>query len=470
MTERINAVQRMFWTLLGVSVVVVLLGLPLGDDGHSMAALDEMTAFAGAFDRATLEHAVVAQASSQGTLELDKVAAAIGGEDVPKVTAAASAPKLMPRVTVSLATLADVYALTAPGATLAIGLPQPQALARSLGWRLSRQPQGQSYQLQAIALGGGSCSEADVRREQEVADAREAMLAARAQVRAADKEHAKAQDVYDLRRKWKATWKAIAKANETRVKTQAALEQAQQKLAEAQQGYEALAKRAESFEKTGGGAQAAGTKGDAGGCAVAHATLLARPSNQRLELRLPATIEARAVAVPRITGAEFPVTHAVGLWDALKDRSPAQALQQLHARFSWHYRYVEISGIKLGGMTVLQLAPLALLPIFLVLMRRSRGVGATYNPFDRPNVEALPTVGFGVGGLNLVVLVLLPLAGCVLCAWSLVEVDQAPVVPGLCALATLGLGSNCHLALKELLELREAITRSHSNPPPARAS
>jgi hypothetical protein len=69
--------------------------------------------------------------------------------------------------------------------------------------------------------------------------------------------------------------------------------------------------------------------------------------------------------------------------------------------------------------------------------------------------------------VNLFVLVVLPFAGCVLCTWSLLQVDQAPIVPVLCAIGALALGGNSHLALKELLELRDAITRSHSNPPPA---
>jgi hypothetical protein len=468
-TERIKAVQRMFWAMLGASLVVALLGLPVGHDGDTMAALEEVRAFAAGFDRAALERALVSGASAQGVVGLDTVARATSGSGVPKVSAAPSAPPIAPRAAVSLATLADVHGLTAPGATLAIGSPKAEAVALALAWRLSRHAGPQGYELQSIILGDGRCTQTDVGREQEVVDARAAALEARKRADAADKQHAQAQDVYDLRRKWKAPWKAIAKANETRIKTQAALEQAQQQLAQLEQAYEALAKRAESFETNGGGKQAPAAQHDAAECAVAIATLVGRPSGEKLELHLPAAIDRRPVAVPRITGADFPVTRAAGLWDELASGTAEQALQRLGERFSWHYRYFEVAGIKLGGMTVLQLVPLALLPIFLLLMRRSRGVGATYNPFDRPNVESLPTVGFGIGALNLLVLVVLPLAGCVLCAFSLAQIDQLPIVPVLCAFAALGLGGSCHVALKELLELRDAITRSHSNPPPAPA-
>ena len=201
---------------------------------------------------------------------------------------------------------------------------------------------------------------------------------------------------------------------------------------------------------------------------MAIAKLIERPSGRAFELKLPAPIDRREVAVPRITGAEFPVLTASGFWDELKSGTAEQAIERLNERFSWHYRHFEVGGIKVGGMTLLQFAPLALLPFFFGLMRRSRGVGATYNPFGAaPQIEELPTVGFGSQALNLMVLVALPLAGSVLCAWSLLQISQAPIVPGLCALAALGLGSTSHVALKELLELRDAITRSHSNPPAA---
>jgi hypothetical protein len=283
----------------------------------------------------------------------------------------------------------------------------------------------------------------------------------------AEKQHAQAQDVYDLRRKWKATWKAISKANETRLKTEAAMQEAQKQATEAEQGYESLAKQAEGFEPGGSKKAAPGSAANGGECAVAVVSLTEKASGKALELRVPAAIERRSVSVPRITGADFPVTQSAGFWNELKDDTVTQAIERLRGRFSWHYRYLELGGVKLGGMTLLQFIPLALLPLFIGLIRRSRGVGATYNPFDRPDVESLPMVGVGASFLNLIVLVVLPLAGCLLCAWSLFQVGQMPIVPVLCALATIGLGLGSYFALNELLDLRDAITRSHSNPPPA---
>jgi hypothetical protein len=466
-TERIKAVQRVFWMLLAVGAAVALIGIPVGDDGHTMAALDELSSFSAGFDRAALERVLLSHASVQGVVGLETVARAVDGRGVPKISVAAGAQPIAPRAVVALKTLAQVHALTAPSATIAIGSPKPESLAGALGWRLSRRQGAERYELQSIALSDEPCTGADVRREQEVVRARETALRALTSANLAQKQHSQAEDVYDLRRKWKAPWKAILKANENRAKTQEALDEAQKQLSVAQQSYEGLAKQAESFGGNGDAKAEATDASNASECAVAAARLLERPSGTTLELRVPASIDRRQVAVPRITGADFPVIQAAGLFDELKNGTVAQAIEQLKKRFSWHYRYVELHGWKLGGMTVLQLAPLAFLPLFLALMRRSRGVGATYNPFDRPAVETLPSVGVGVDLLNLLVLVVLPLAGSMLCAWSLVQLEQPPVVPVLCALASLGLGGSCHLALKELLELRDAITRSHSNPPPA---
>jgi hypothetical protein len=463
--ERINAVQRVFWGLLVSGLLVTALGVPVGNDGHTMAALDELTAFSAAFDRPTLERVLLSHASAQGVIGLDTVARAVTGRGVPKVSVAAGAAPIAPRATVLLSTLAEVRDLTTEAAAIAIAAPKSDAIARALVWRLSRQ-QGPRYELESVKLGDGRCTHADVQREQEVNRAREAALRARDTANVAEKQHAQAEGVYDLRRKWKATWKAIAKANETRQQTQATLDDAQKQLTLAEGSYEALVKQAEGFEAKEAAKPASSATSDVE-CVVAVARLTDRAASRSLELRLPVEIEQRKVAVPRITGADFPVLRSAGFWTELKDLSAQQATERLRQRFSWHYRYLDVGGMKLGGMTILQLVPLLFIPLFLGLIRRSRGVGATYNPFDRPAGETLPTVGVGVDFVNLIVLVLLPLTGCALCAWSLIQVNQPPVVPLLCAIGSIVLGGSCHVALKELLELRDAITRSHSNPPPA---
>jgi hypothetical protein len=383
---------------------------------------------------------------------------------VPKLSAVANAAPIAPRAAIALATLENVQALTAADAHVPIGSAKPAQLSQSLGWRLTRQPAAERFELSAIALSDARCTQADVEREQQVGSERERLLDARAKADKTQKEYDDAAQLSQLRRKWHAPWKAVLKADERRNEIQTALDAAKQEAAAAEQSYGAIAKQAEAF---------AGSPAPSGGggeitCAVAIAKLIERPSGRAFELKLPAPIDRREVAVPHITGAEFPVLTASGFWDELKGGTAEQAIERLNQRFSWHYHHIEVGGIKIGGMTLLQFAPLALLPFFISLMRRSRGVGATYNPFGAtPQVENLPTVGFGSEALNLVVLVALPLTGSVLCAWSLLQISQPPIVPGLCAFAALGLGSTSHIRLKELLELRDAITRSHSNPPPA---
>jgi hypothetical protein len=118
-------------------------------------------------------------------------------------------------------------------------------------------------------------------------------------------------------------------------------------------------------------------------------------------------------------------------------------------------------------MTVLQLLPLLLLPCLSVLRRRARGVGASYNPFDVPAGATLPRVGLGNVALNAAMMIALPLVGCFLCAYSLLAVSQIPLVPLVCGGVAALLGVQSHNAIRELLDLREAIERSHSNPPPA---
>ena len=457
MKERIKAVQRVFYTLLIVDLVVIALGIPMRGDGATLDVLDEVSAFDAGFDRAQLEKTLLEHAQGQGLVTLASVATAAAADGVPPVKAADKAAPIAPRAELALATLGDVHAMTGKDASLPLGIPSAEGLGQALSWRLSRRSGAQSFELQKVEVSKQGCTDADLQREREIDTARVERLRAQRDFDATTKTLEEAEQLYEARRKWKAPWKSIVKANEKRGEAVAAKNKAQRVLNGADERYEALAKQGEQLQASAGDA-----------CALATASLREQPGGQSFQLTVPVAIEQRGVAVGSVSGADFPIAHASGLWDELAKLSPKQAIAKLRGRFSWHYRYVEVApGIKLGGMTVLQLAPLALLPFFFALIRRSRGVGATYNPFDRPPGETLPMVGFGLSALNLLVLLFLPLAGCALCTWSLIELEQLPIVPVLCVLGCVGLGGNSQLALGELLELREAVTRSHSNPPPA---
>ena len=111
MTERIKAVQRMFWALLAAGVIVALVGLPIGDDGDTMDALAELTAFQKKFDRPALERALLARASAQGVVRLEDVARGVTGKGAPKVSAAAGAEPVQPSAGVALGSLSQINAL-----------------------------------------------------------------------------------------------------------------------------------------------------------------------------------------------------------------------------------------------------------------------------------------------------------------------------------------------------------------------
>ena len=247
MKERINAVQRMFWALLGAGIIVTLLGVPVGNDATLMGAVEELSAFAKGFDRAALERTLLAHASQQGYVAIDAVAREVKGRGVPKIAAAANAPPIAPRAAIALSTLENVQALTAPNAHVPIGSPKPAQLSQSIAWRLTRQPAAERFELSAITLSDARCIQADVDREQQVASERERMLDARAKTDKAQKEYDDAAQLSQLRRKWHAPWKAILKADERRTETQAALEAATKESTATAQSYETVSKQAEAF-------------------------------------------------------------------------------------------------------------------------------------------------------------------------------------------------------------------------------
>jgi hypothetical protein len=150
----------------------------------------------------------------------------------------------------------------------------------------------------------------------------------------------------------------------------------------------------------------------------------------------------------------------------VQDKDAAQAIDAVRSHFTWHYRYVELGGIKVGGMTLLQLLP-ALLPLVLMLMLvRIRRVSVTYNPFGTMESTVLPRVGFGPRVLDGLALAILPFVAAILTTISLMAVGQLPVLPLLAAFASLGLGAYVFIELGSLQSLIDAVSRSHSTPPP----
>jgi hypothetical protein len=384
---------------------------------------------------------------------------AIAKEGVQKVALAAEAPPIDPRVALELSSLAQIHALANDNAALQIAVLDPAALGDALSWRLARMgKEGERYTLARVELLERVTSEGAVSRERAVEKARRALIAAEETLRDAAALSEKKEDLYESRKKWRATWKVLQRTNEERLEAKKKLDEAQAVRDAAHSSYEGLAKAAEKLDAQPGGLSEQG---------AARATLApTEGSGKPLELVAAAALELRSAPVPRITGADFPVSRASDLWPAIKDGNADQAIAVVRDRFSWHYAYVEIGGIKLGGMTLVQLAPLLLLPCLLVLIRRSRNVSGSYNPFDR-DAASLPRVG--LGPLNLIVLVLLPLGGSALCAMSLMQLGQVPVIPVLIGLGSIALGGMAHSALRELLDLRDAVQRSHSAPPPVRA-
>jgi hypothetical protein len=251
----------------------------------------------------------------------------------------------------------------------------------------------------------------------------------------------------------------MLKAQEKRDEARAEMEARQGEMDRARSTYDKLARKAEAFKgaQTGDGP---GSKSHA----VANAALQPSGGEERLQILLPVALELRSVPVPPLTGCEFTQTRQAGLWDTISDKTAAEAIGLVEARFTWHY-----SG---AGRTFLQVTPLLLLAVLVFLYLRIGKAAGSYNPFDREiDVTTLPSVGLGPAPLNFVIIVALPSLACILCIWALMQIDVIPAVPILCALLVLGLGALGHVRMNELRNLRDALVRGRraSQTPAARA-
>lgn len=461
----------MYWAVLGLALVVILLGLPLGNDGETMSVLDELTAFSGAFDnnRSAIEQSLLTHAKGTGAISLIDVQRSLGGEGLPKVDVEPAAPAIEPLAAIDLSTLAKIQALSEPSASLMVGSARGQEAGEALSWRIARAVEGKDKPNDPLVLSGltltlNAVEEADVARELEAAKTRRELRSAEKALKDKTSDYERLDNLYESRRKWHATWKVLQRTNEDRVDAKKALDAAQKERDTLAARYDKLAKEADAAIKSATPIKSFDAKPGDKLFVVAEAQLKDR-AGKSYELPIATPVDVRSVPVPRITGAELPITRGTPLWQEVQNGTSAEAIARVRKEFTWHYAYVQAGPIKLGGMTLLQLIPLGFFPLFMTLIRRSRRVASGYNPFDR-DAGQLPRVGLGTP-LNIVVLVVLPFVGSVLCGASLVELRQVPMIPMLCAVGVLWLGITAHISLRDLVDLRDAVRQSHSSPPPA---
>lgn len=461
MKQRIEAVQRVFWWLCAGGVLVVLIGVPLGHDAEMMKVLEELRSFRAGFDERAIAATLLSHARDQGRLPLAEIAERVAGEGVPRVVA--EGPPVEPRASVDLATLGSVHALALPGAKLEIALPDRELIALSLGWRLARATRTAApdtrWVLRRVAFETGAASDADVAREREAEAARVARLAAERAAEEAARAHSAAEELVEARRKWRAPWKAQMKAMQARDEALAARDARAAERDAARARDEELARAAQGFRAAA--AHAASAHG------VVTATLDGAADGRALTLLLPVPLVRRWASVGQLRGADFPAARASSLWDELAGSSVEAGIATVMRRFSWHYNHVVYAGAKFGGTTALQIAPALFVVLLGFFLRRTRGVAQSYNPFDVPHGAVLPAVGFGARPLDLVPLLVLPIVGSALCAWSLVQLGEIVVVPVLSGIFSIALGSWAFQSLGALARLREEVTRTHSRVPDA---
>jgi hypothetical protein len=462
MNARLHAVQRVMWALVVASVALALLSFPRGNNRAYSAALDELTGFAGAFKQGELEKTLLDYARAQGTLQPAEVQKLITGPQVPKLQLSAAVQPILPLAAdIHLRTLGEVMEHSKPDSTLDIGALNPAPLVAAIAWRLARvTPTPPRYEITNITIEPSQYTPADIELEAGIGKSRIETAAAEKAAAEAEKKLATAEDVFEARRKRKLPWKILLKFDEVRKTARETLSERQRTLEETRTRYEAEVKRAE--------ATAARPAAASGPLPTAYAlaqVVLRGEAGNVTTLRVPVALNIQKAKLPSLAGTSFSATREAGLWDEAKDQNATQAIVLTRSKFTWHYRYAELAGVRIGGMTLLQVLPCILPLLLLALLSRIRRVSGTYNPFGTTLREKLPRVGLGSRTLELAVLVLLPLGAVVLTSFALWAVSQVPILPAIAALAAVGLGGYAFVELGSLQELLEAVVRSHSNPP-----
>ncbi len=454
MQARLSAVQRALVLLPIASIVFAFLLRPHPENRDFTRALDEVSAFRAGFDRAALEKLLQDYAQAQALLPLTMVTegASHGGKQLAVME---NALPIRPLSAVSLATLADAQNHARAESALGIGVPDVAALGAALSWRLAQAELSGAPVLRGVALIPGEVNEADVTLEREVAELQEEKRAAEAAVAVANRRLEAEQNLFEARRKRGLAWKIIVKSIEARDAAKVTLNQKTQVLTDITARYDDAVKRALSPRPHT-------QPSEVPAFALARVDLEGGVGPYEIPVRL----ENRVVPVPSLRQADFARTVEAGLWDKVKDLDPDQAVSAVQSEFNWHNRYVEVLGMRLGGMTLLQVLPCLLPLLMLLLRRRLRAAAASYSLFGTRIYGDMPTLGFKSRGLEGVALVVLPLLTCVSAGVALLMIGELPLLPALAAIASLMLGSAAYVKVGELHGLVASVVHSHSYPPP----
>lgn len=471
MKASLNAIQYMWWTLIGLALVLMVhSGFALGDVSVQ-AALTELQVFQLAFDGPTVSQSLSEAARAPGRIPLQAVAEAFHGPQLPRIRATAGS--VAPLGQVTLSTLADAQRHTAE-VPLTIGLVDPHALAESLAFYLRGRED--SLQLTSVNLEPTANPPSDAALILSAERARHQRLAAKAIADKADATYERWVERFQKRRAANASRKVmqrlrerLSEARRERLAARRAFNATEKAYKNAAEQVAALAPRILRSDANPGNAQ------------VALATLTLRKAPTRafvdgtaptpisgqgdIRVKVLTPLTPQTIMLPVLSGVSFEHTQAAGLWSEVANLTPAAAIERVNAEFSPFSKRAEIYGLQLGAPLVLHFGPLLLLLLLMRIIHKARHCTLGYNPFGG---TPLPTISIGLGfkPLNIATLTLLPAVTSLLCAAALNGLDQWPVFALPAGVLALGLGVWAYLATEEAQNLSLAIARTSTLPPP----
>ena len=240
--ERLQAVQRLFWLLLALSVGLLIADATGGNNGPKMEALAELQGFAGQFDQASLEASLLEHARAQGRLPLADVAKDIAeAPGVPELTAANAV--IEPHADLDLSTLEALSARGEPSQTK-LGVPDTKDLAGGLAFLLARGGVSDPQTLQAVELENAKVGKDDLLTFRKTEQARRKLVDVRKEHARAERRFERLTELLKNRRKWKANWRVLKRTDDKRLEAQAERDALQAQLTTASDAYQALAERA----------------------------------------------------------------------------------------------------------------------------------------------------------------------------------------------------------------------------------
>jgi len=409
-----QAQTRFAWAVIVCSAGVTLCCPRWGDKPRAQA-LQDLEALGEQLDVRALSRTLVERAEHQTATDLQPFVRTLGMPRLRAASGAHSQAYLFVADAPDLSSLEAMALATRPGAPITLTGPNLDALASSLRWRLERSHRAPPFTLTQLRR-SRSVSPQAVELEARAAEARIDAANALAGYERAREQYNEKRDLSDLLVQRGAATKTKFKAARERSLAYEEVERRSPAMRTTRDDYERLAKAAMTADLRAFTGTSAG---------IGVLATLRTGEGEALEYEIPLAINRQITAISVPAPRALTRLQNSAQWHELRALSAPRAAAQLRRELSWHSLDTQVAGLRIRGVTALQIFPLILCFVMLQLTRTCRAVSRAFSPVGFTGTD-LTNPGTGRLWVDGALLVAPPALALILTCYALIRLGAVP--------------------------------------------